>query len=268
VQAAFVLRLAASLLSSLICRKLVYIGYAADADILPLHWNTSQWGCLAQLPAPSSAEDRPDYTLDNTLRFVVEPPLIFSTLSYAFSEQSATCRYPVQAVAHASQSRERHMTSDECKAQLESSSSCYQQQLTQVCAPMEPMYGAAVLPIPGAGSFVILGGRAALKQINDLEACKQPILDNSAWRFQYHRELEAQVLASSDGIACAHTSSSVLLVCQTSALNHSASNLNCTSAVCKLLLHIIACSYRGQLPEQPHCGHAACLSFRWQHFWS
>jgi hypothetical protein len=63
---------------------------------------------------------------------------------------------------------------------------------TRVCRPLEPLYGAAMLPLQGESAFVLFGGRASLEQAPDLSECQQKLLDQR-FRFQYHRELQGEV---------------------------------------------------------------------------
>ena len=176
---------------------LAYIGAPVDPALFT---PASQWGCFAALPPPATPPpSRPPYASGNELRFIAEPPVTFSDLTLAAPDWDAACRYPVPFAAPAVEPRDANLTSNECEDRMDACDMCYQRRITRVCAPMEPLYGAAVLPVPGASAFLIFGGRGALEQINDLPACSQLIPENAAWRFQYHAELEPQALASRNG---------------------------------------------------------------------
>ena len=194
---------------------LAYVGRSFNPEFDKIG---SHWGCFATLPPPAApSSGRDDYTAGNTLRYISELPIVLSDISVAAPDWSATCRQRVpfakppadtaasadasgdDAAAPRSRDDAAALTSNACEDRMDASAPCYRMRITRVCGPLEPMYGAAVLAVPHEASLLVFGGRAALQQLNDLPACSQAVPEGSAWRFQYHRELDPQVLASSAG---------------------------------------------------------------------
>jgi hypothetical protein len=177
------------------CRCLLYLGRPANIDS---HQSNSEWGCFTQLPPTGGRPSiRPSYMSGRTTLDIKEAPVVLSDTSYAAADWNPTCRSPVPFQPPSLP--EARLDAEQCAESMKASNDCYRMQNTRVCAPIEPWYGVAVLSVPGLSSFIAFGGRAAIEQISDLAACKQMIPPDTAWRFQYHRELEPEVLVSRDG---------------------------------------------------------------------
>lgn len=85
-------------------------------------------------------------------------------------------------------------------------STCLRQH-THACAPMEPLYGSAVVAIPSLTAFLAFGGRAAVDMVDDFSECSER-LGRLAWRFQYHTQLtdsvQLDINGSTVGVAHPH----------------------------------------------------------------
>lgn len=86
-------------------------------------------------------------------------------------------------------------------------STCFSRQHTHACAPMEPLYGPALVAIPSLTAFLAFGGRAAVDMVEDFSECSER-LGRLAWRFQYHTQLtetvQLDVNGATVGVAQAH----------------------------------------------------------------
>lgn len=152
------------------------------------HFPASEWGCFAHLSAPirnSSSQ------VGRTLLDIQEPPSVLSKLTAAAADWMPTCQVPVSF--HKPDRGAGNLDALQCQDRMQADHSCFRQRRTHVCAPLEPLYGAALLPIPGRSSFIAFGGRAAVEQTGDIGACTAQ-LQGASWRFQYHQELESGVL--------------------------------------------------------------------------
>lgn len=183
-----------------LCRIMLQLGMEVASDDISTWAN--RWGCLKDIsPAVAETINRPDFRTDNTLRYIEELPLAFSSPAVALMEEHAmqlSCwrRAPKQNVSVPQQDAG---SASECVAAWTASSPCFRESMTRVCAPLQPMYGAAAVAVPGLAAFIIFGGRAAVDQSDDLPACKQMLPRDMAWRFQYHRELRSPLNLTIDG---------------------------------------------------------------------
>jgi hypothetical protein len=144
------------------------------------------------------------------IRFIAEPPTKLSIWSSAPIDWNPGCFASVSAAAFLPDTSLQH-----CLASM-IQKPCFQKRMQQVCRPLEPLYGSAVLAVPGMSALIVFGGRALLSNSNDMSACKERLLPRD-WRFQYHEELEqdmryqieeeiygVHVLTASDAVsACA-----------------------------------------------------------------
>jgi hypothetical protein len=180
------------------CRVLLFIGSPTGANNSATP--EAQWGCLAHntKPRPSPLGIDPkdahfsplEYSTE--LRFIAEPPVAYSAVSFAAQEWSVGCRWMVPQP----DLEETHCLAcssvNGCVAHLANSFECFRHASTRVCRPLEPLYGAAVMPLQKESAFLLFGGRAAHEQAPDLLECQQKLSDKR-FRFQYHHELEDKV---------------------------------------------------------------------------
>jgi len=168
------------------CSLLLFVGKAVNPVNLQLSW----WRmCLTSShAAQATVKGRPEYTAGNTLRFIEELPSTISDVSVSSAWFSPRVRFTLRS-AHAD------LPCEQQEAQL--MSTCLRQH-THACAPMEPLYGSAVVAIPSLTAFLAFGGRAAVDMVDDFSECSER-LGRLAWRFQYHTQLTDSVQLDING---------------------------------------------------------------------
>lgn len=170
------------------CSVIAFVGKATDPmNLSPHTW----WSCLAlQLGTDSSDSGaRSAHTSGNTLRFIEEFPALLLDVSISpawFSPAAPVALTPTLADMSCEQAQSTLMEG------------CLSRQHTHACAPMEPLYGSALLSIPGHTAFLSFGGRAAVDMIQDVPECSNKI-PTRAWRFQYHPQLSEPVSLNISG---------------------------------------------------------------------
>lgn len=166
---------------------LLFVGKIVDPHSLQ---DSRWWMCVRLHGSMTTAQTRRRaYTSGNTLRFIEEQPSTVSDVSVSSTWFSPGVTFVLQqAFMHGPCEQQTTMLW----------ATCLQKQETRTCSPMEPIYGSALVSIPGNMAFVTFGGRAAVDMVNDIPECSAA-LGSLAWRFQYHSQLTSSVQVAVNG---------------------------------------------------------------------
>ena len=184
----------------LACRILLYTGGSerieSSASLAVRH------RCTLPPEAAPPATERASAASSTELRLITERPLTFSSLSYASAVHLPACRFPVPDDSFSTGPSVPPSRTAEaaCLEALQARRECHRYGASQACAPLEPLLGAAALAVPRQGGYMVFGGRAAVEQTRDPPECVQRLPERSAFRFQYHAELEAAVTVSTGNV--------------------------------------------------------------------